>query len=65
MLDEIDYVLLTHLHGDHAGGLHPLILRKYFTSGERAKVLYATPNFRDELVRAAEAQGIWRQSNKR
>ncbi len=51
MLDEIDYVLLTHLHGDHAGGLHPLILRKYFTSGERAKVLYATPNFRDELVR--------------
>jgi len=51
LMDEIDFVLLTHLHGDHAGGLHPLLLKKYFTSGERAKVLYATPNFRDELVK--------------
>lgn len=51
LVGQIDYVLLTHLHGDHAGGLHPLILKKFFTSGEKAKVLYATEGFRDELVR--------------
>ncbi len=51
LLGQIDFVLLTHLHGDHAGGLHPLILKKFYTGGEKVKVLYATMNFRDELVK--------------
>ena len=51
LLGQIDFVLLTHLHGDHAGGLHPLILKKFYTGGEKVKVLYATPDFRDELTK--------------
>ena len=33
---------------------------------ERAEALIgiAHPNFRDELIRAAEGMGIWRSSNK-
>ena len=51
LLGEIDYVLLTHMHGDHSGGLHPLILKKFYTSGEKVSVLYPAPQFRDELVK--------------
>lgn len=37
------------------------------TTWERAEMLIglAHPDFRDELIRDAEAQGIWRESNKR
>lgn len=51
VMGDIDFVLLTHLHGDHAGGLHPFILKKFYTGGERVRVLFPTSKFRDELVK--------------
>ena len=37
------------------------------TTWERAEMLIglAHPDFRDELIKDAEAQGIWRHSNRR
>ena len=37
------------------------------TTWERAEAVIgiAHPDFREDLIQAAEAQGIWRKSNKR
>ena len=40
---------------------------KTLSKWERAEAIIgiAHPDFREELIQAAEAQGIWRKSNKR
>ena len=50
-INDIDVILLTHLHGDHVGGLFQLIMHRAFKSvpSRRTKIAYPTPAFRDEI----------------
>jgi ribonuclease BN (tRNA processing enzyme) len=41
-LGDVDHVLITHLHGDHVGGLEQLLFFRRFVTGRKAAV-YAIP----------------------
>jgi len=41
-LDDVDHVLITHLHGDHVGGLEQLLFWRRFVTGKKAR-LHAIP----------------------
>ena len=50
LIDEIDYLLLTHLHGDHAAGLHPAILHWTNRRKVNIKLLYPNEKYKAELI---------------
>ncbi len=52
---EVGWVLLTHLHGDHFGGLPFLILDGQFSGRERPLVIAGPPGVRERTEAAMEA----------
>ena len=58
IIDSIDYLLLTHLHGDHTGSIFQL---SFYTMGvlkHPLKILYATDAFRKQIETLLAAQGV-------
>lgn len=49
VISKIDYILITHLHGDHVGSIHPLILHLFNKCKKRVKLIYPTECFLTEL----------------
>lgn len=52
---EIDAVLITHFHGDHAGGVPYLILDGQFRKRTRALVIAGPPRLRERMTAIFEA----------
>ncbi|MCX6232771.1 MAG: MBL fold metallo-hydrolase [Bacteroidetes bacterium] len=51
MIEHIDYLLITHLHGDHVGSLHPFILHINNKNliKQKVKLLYPTEEFKEQI----------------
>jgi len=54
----IDYLLLTHLHGDHIGSIFQLAFYTAGTFGHPLRILYATDEFKMEIEALLKAQGV-------
>ncbi len=50
LVSEIDYILITHLHDDHAGSLSSLIFYLHFFLPQKKVQLIAPANFHQELI---------------
>ncbi len=50
LIQEIDYILITHLHDDHVGSLSTLIFYLYFFQPQKKVKLIAPLNFHQELI---------------
>jgi ribonuclease BN (tRNA processing enzyme) len=49
-IDAFEYVLITHLHDDHAGSLSTLIFHRHFSySSQRIKIIYPEEKFKKEI----------------
>lgn len=49
IVSRVDYLLLTHLHDDHAGSLSTLIFHNTHVENKRSAILYPTADFGDHL----------------
>lgn len=45
LIESITYIMLTHLHGDHVGSIHPLILTLVNKYKKRVKIIYPTKSY--------------------
>lgn len=51
LVEQIDYVLLTHLHADHVGSLFTLIMHNFnlFDPKRKTKLIYPTESFKNDI----------------
>ncbi|WP_228466906.1 MBL fold metallo-hydrolase [Adhaeribacter swui] len=55
--NQLDYILLTHLHNDHCGSLANILLHCFFYgNGKRPVILYQTETFRQQIVQFLNIQ---------
>ena len=45
LIESIDYLMITHLHGDHVGSIHPSILTLVNKYKKRVKIIYPTKSY--------------------
>lgn len=55
--DSIDAVVVSHLHGDHFGGIPFLVLDQQFTRRERPLLVAGPPGVRQRVLDAMEVPG--------
>ncbi|MDQ4139930.1 MAG: MBL fold metallo-hydrolase [Bacteroidota bacterium] len=49
--EQLDYILLTHLHNDHCGSLANILLHTYFyANGRKPIILYQTEDFKNQII---------------
>jgi len=58
LVNKIDYVLITHLHGDHVGCLFQLIYFNHYILGTDTKFLYPTEELKDSITAFLDAQNV-------
>lgn len=58
ILETIDYLLLTHLHGDHVGGIFQYIFHNKGKLGRPARILFQNEGYRDEIANLLDAMSI-------
>ncbi len=49
LIKDIDFLLITHLHGDHVGSIHPLIIDYLTTKNKKLKIIYTDDVFKSEV----------------
>lgn len=50
LVEQIDFLLLTHLHADHIGSLGTMLAHFERSTGSKVKILYPTETFKESLV---------------
>lgn len=51
LIEQIDFVLITHMHADHIGSLSTLLLyHDHFVEDKQLQILYPDVDFRDKLM---------------
>jgi|SRR5882724_837645 len=58
IIDTIEYLLLTHLHGDHTGSMFQLVFYTMSVLKRPLKILYATDVFRSQIEALLTDQGV-------
>ena len=60
LIDEVDevYVLLTHLHGDHVGGLPTFIQYSYIGFNKRVKIINNSDSFSKEVEKLLKITAV-------
>lgn len=50
LLDTPQYLLLTHLHGDHVGSIHPAILHWANRRKKKIQIIYPSDAYKQEMI---------------
>lgn len=58
LIGTIDYVILTHLHGDHTGGLFQFIHYLKSKLGKVARIICQSSKFQKEIVSLLDSLGV-------
>jgi len=58
LMESIDMLLLTHLHGDHVGSLFQVVYYFKLFLNRHLTIAYATPQFRDEIIALLKAMNV-------
>ena len=58
LIKTIDYLLLTHLHGDHVGSLFQIAYYFKIFLNRKLKILVATTQFRAEIIALLNSLGV-------
>lgn len=58
LMDKIDYVLLTHMHGDHVGCLFQYIYYAHYALGRHTNFIYTSDEFKKSIITFLDVQNV-------